>query len=759
MLTKHYRNISNYFSIVEDLGRALDWIMDSDSEAVFGAEAEVEGEHMSLSLISPPYIRLGDESTVDRLVDREEGLTCYEGYLVEPFFLPLYGALNGLLVDDLESFMLEEGDAVSIQWLLKRRTDDWKHRAVEMYSSFLEGNDYPFHSKLGRKVQDKVLYMLNKVSSFNMTKTYINEVEKKLMQEGFQFQLRVLVKSLQPDNIRDRLEELMKKYDAHNALRLIKVKPKRFLPLYRDAVLTYDTHTQILSRTEVASLFGGKAPVVEAIPVVVERAPSQPVAETTAIVKKIDTSGLLSLLPYYPREDILVDESIVADIAEAMKRVGLINSARLYNHVVTAGVRLTVVQCDIPNGKTLTQLSSKVIDIQAELGVQSLSVEQGTEAGTVKFSIPNEEPAVISLRELMELESFQEFAKENPLAFVVGVDEVNTPIYLSLTKLVHLLVAGSTGSGKSVFVNTLIVSLLAMNTPDELRMYMIDPKQVEMQHFDGFPHVEEVITDMDDANDTLKSIVEEMERRYSIFKDSGVKNISIYNQKMPEKMPYIVCVIDEYADLKDTHPEVEDHIARLGQKARAAGIHMVIATQRPEAKIISGRVKAVIPSAISFFLKSNTDYRTVFGRGIGFTLLGRGDGVMKIEGYPKEYQRFQSAIISPDEGMEEGIYNQMRDYLSSVPAIPLALEEPLMEIIEGEVEIADDEDLLEKLKKIISETGETKTEELRKALGVKNTTVIELMSKLVDEGFLIKHKSKAKGYEIASEENLEKIEQ
>lgn len=750
MLTKHFRNISNYFSVVDDVGKALEWIMNDDSEAVFGVEAEVEMGYMGLTLITPPYIRLGDECRVARLVDTEEGLTYYEGYLVEPHFLPLYGALNGLLIDELGSMVLESGEAIALQWLFRRRLDDWKTRAVEMYSSFLEGNDDPFESRMVRKFQDKMLGFLNRVSGFTTERKYIEEVERKLLQVGFQFQLRVIVRSDNPDNLRDKLEGVFKKYDSYNALRLYRAKGKRFYPLYKDAVLTYDTNTQILSRQEVVSLFGGTAPapIIQSVPAIlpdVVEIIDKPQVQLT----KLDASGLVALLPYYPREEVLVNETIVSEIAEAMKRAGVLNTARLYNPIVTAGVRLIVVQADIPNGKTLTQLSGKTLDIQAELGVVSLGIEQGSEAGTIQFTIPNDEPAIVSLRELIELQSFQEFASKNDLAFIVGVDEINNPIYLSLSKLVHLLVAGTTGSGKSVFMNTMIVCLIANYSPDELRFVMIDPKQVEMQHYNGFPHVGDgVITDMEDAEKALEELVNIMEERYTALREAGVKNIQLYNQKMEKKMPFIVCVIDEYADLKDTHPEVESHIARLGQKARAAGIHMVIATQRPEAKIVSSRIKAVIPSAISFNLKNNTNYRTVFGRGIPYSqLLGKGDGVMAIEGHHKEFQRFQSAIISPDELLEEEIFSNMKDYLSGTKV------EPLMGIVAEEHEVMEpEEDLLEKLKSIIVDTGETKTEELRKELGVKNTTLIDLMNQLVDEGFLIKHKSKAKGYELATNE-------
>jgi DNA segregation ATPase FtsK/SpoIIIE, S-DNA-T family len=764
MKNKHFKNISNYYSVVDDLGRALGYIMDSSSEAVFGIEAQLANGVMSVTLVTPPYIRLGVEVPDTSILDDWDGLACYEGDLVEPHFLPLYGALNGVLLDELETMILADNEILEMQWLFKKRNEDWKDVAVDMYSSFLMGNDFPLPSKLVRKLQDKTLGILNKVGSFDTSRDYIEEVESKIMSDGYQFQLRVLIQSENPDLVKIRLEDVFKKYDSYNALRLYRQRPKRFKEIYRDRVLTSDIHTQILSRQEVVSLFGGEAPVIEVPEVVeVETVEEVQVEVVEQPKKRVSTNDMVNILPFYPREEVYADPNIVTNLAEAMKRVGLIRQARLFNEDVIAGVRLTIVQCDIPKGKTLTNIVNKATDIQAALGVQSLSVEQGDTPDTVKFAIPNEETSIVSLRELIELPAFRDYAKKNPLAFIVGVDEINNPVFLSLAKLVHLLVAGTTGSGKSVFVNALIVSLLAYNKPEMLRMYMIDPKQVEMQHYNGFPHVERVITDMDEAEETLSLLADEMDRRYTAFKDNGVKNILLYNQKVKEPMPYIVCVVDEYADLKDTNPEVEDYIVRLGQKARAAGIHMVLATQRPSANVVSGRIKANIQNAISFNLGNNTNYRTVFGQGIGSTtLLGRGDGIMRIEGYPKTFQRFQSSIISPDEAKEEEVFDNLRDYFKGYSVKPLfsdTVEEVIEEIEEEEEEpvIQDVADLLEKLKKTIATTEETKVEPLRRILGVKAQTMTDLMSQLVDEGWLYKHKSNVKGYEItASEEELEK---
>jgi S-DNA-T family DNA segregation ATPase FtsK/SpoIIIE len=238
-----------------------------------------------------------------------------------------------------------------------------------------------------------------------------------------------------------------------------------------------------------------------------------------------------------------------------------------------------------------------------------------------------------------------------------------------------------------------------------------------------------------------------MENRYRLFKGAGVKNITLYNEKATKKMPYIVCVIDEYADLKDMFKEVETHLGRLGQKARASGIHLVIATQRPSADILSSRIKAVIPSAISFNLKNNKDYMTVFGKGINnLTLLGQGDGVMKIEGQAKEFQRFQSPILAPNESEEPEVYQRIKDYLSSG-----VVEKESLSVKESQEEEPNE---LYRLKQIIAETRETRVEPLRKELGIKNTRMKDLMTQLVKEGWLVKHPDKTRGYELVASNDV-----
>lgn len=676
----------------------------------------VGGEKGGCFALTSPTIRLERNVQIPRLSLDEEGFSIHEGYLSCPMFKPLCKPLRDPLLPDLDNmnrnFVLE--------WRFKRKRDNMN--LINMYVDYLEGNDYPFYYSVPRKIQTNVIRKISKE-----TREPIEEMEDKVTDNLFYFNLTVGGSKSSLEKIRN----LLSNYDFYNSIQLKEIDKKSYLNS------KYYKNNNVLSRKEILNLF--------------LRELNEKV-EGNTIEKEKREGSLYSILPNSrsKNKDTTVDaQTVVSDVAEALKRVKIIKTARVFNEKVAVGVRLIVVQFDIPKNKTISQLISRTKDIQAALGVSSLGIEQGDEPDTVKLMLPNSSPSIVSLGELVKTEEFKKESSKKSLVFPVGVDEINKPIYLSLSELVHLLVAGTTGSGKSVFINSLAVSLIINYTPQELNLVLIDPKEVELQHFKDIPHVSHLETDMERAEGLLSYLALEMDNRYSKFKEVGVKNIHLYNTSpnVSQTMPFIVCIIDEYADLKDMYPEVEKHIARLGQKARAAGIHLVIATQRPSTDIISGRVKAVLPNAISFNLNNNTNYKTVFGTGIPLSggLLGNGDGIMKIEGYQKEFQRFQSPIVSPDEAEEVRVYNQLANYYANYVSSPTEfVGSPSTE--EGK---------LKELKTVIANTGETRVASLRKELGVKTERMQELMNKLVEEGWLTKHKSKAKGYElIAPEEKL-----
>ncbi|GGM21865.1 DNA translocase SpoIIIE [Paraliobacillus quinghaiensis] len=305
---------------------------------------------------------------------------------------------------------------------------------------------------------------------------------------------------------------------------------------------------------------------------------------------------------------------------------------------------------------------SKIVNLHDDLALALAAKDIRIEApipgkSAIGIEVPNSEVATVSLREVLETKQAQH---GSILSFVLGRDISGDAIVGELNRLPHLLVAGATGSGKSVCINGIITSILMRAKPHEVKMMMIDPKKVELNIYNGIPHLlAPVVTDPKKASRALKKVVAEMERRYDLFSDTGNRNIEGYNEyikryNMDEEnqqplLPYIVVLVDELADLMMVASnEVEDAITRLAQMARAAGIHLIIATQRPSVDVITGVIKANIPSRIAFSVSSQIDSRTILDSGGAEKLLGRGDMLYIPVGASKP-TRIQGAFLSDEE--------------------------------------------------------------------------------------------------------------
>jgi len=271
----------------------------------------------------------------------------------------------------------------------------------------------------------------------------------------------------------------------------------------------------------------------------------------------------------------------------------------------------------------------------------------------VGIEVPNIEITMVHLRELLEAEEFRN--ANSRLTVVLGKDIAGNAIVADLTRMPHLLIAGATGSGKSVCLNTMLSGILFKAMPDHVKLLIIDPKMVELTTYNGIPHlISPVVTDPKKAATALRWAVKEMEYRYELFAAAGVRDITRYNNTGGKRdrvnpLPFIVVIIDELADLMMVAPaDVEDSICRLAQMARAAGIHLVIATQRPSVDVITGLIKANIPSRVSFAVSSQVDSRTILDMGGAEKLLGKGDMLFFPVGAPKPI-RVQGAYLSDRE--------------------------------------------------------------------------------------------------------------
>ena len=292
-------------------------------------------------------------------------------------------------------------------------------------------------------------------------------------------------------------------------------------------------------------------------------------------------------------------------------------------------------------------------DLALALAASSVRIEAPV-PGTnyVGVEVPNHESNVVGLKELMESDAFQNV--KGRLRFALGEDVKGQPIVADLARMPHLLIAGATGSGKSVCINSIIACLLLTHTPDSLRLLMIDPKMVELSIYNGIPHLlSPVVTEIDRASGVLFWAVKEMERRYQLFSAAGKRDIERYNAYLVERnekpLPYIVIVVDEMADLMMASPEeVEKHICRIAQMARAVGMHLIVATQRPSVDVITGLIKANFPARIAFAVSSQVDSRVILDVPGADRLLGRGD-MLFMAADASKLERIQGAWLSDDE--------------------------------------------------------------------------------------------------------------
>lgn len=313
------------------------------------------------------------------------------------------------------------------------------------------------------------------------------------------------------------------------------------------------------------------------------------------------------------------------------------------------GPAVTRYELEPAPGVKVSKITNLADDLALSLAATSVRIEPIPGKAAIGIEVPNAELEGVQLREVLENEKF--LAAKSKLTVGLGMDIGGQAIFADLAKMPHLLVAGATGSGKSVCINTLITSILFKAKPEEVKFILVDPKMVELSNYNGIPHLMvPVVTEAKKAASVLNWSVQEMEKRYAKFAEHNVRNMETYNNKFPDdKMPAIVIIIDELADLMMVAPhDVEDAICRLAQKARAAGIHMVLATQRPSVDVITGIIKANIPSRISFAVSSQIDSRTILDRSGAEKLLGKGDMLFYPVGAAKPL-RVQGAFISDDE--------------------------------------------------------------------------------------------------------------
>ena len=378
---------------------------------------------------------------------------------------------------------------------------------------------------------------------------------------------------------------------------------------------------------------------------------------------------------------------------------------------------------------------SKILALQDDLAMalkaKSIRIQAPIPGkDVVGIEIPNEKQETIYLREILESDIFKK--SKSPLTLALGKDIVGAPFVTDLAKLPHLLIAGTTGSGKSVGINAMILSLLYKNSPDELKFVMIDPKMLEFSIYNDIPHLlTPVITEPKKAITALNAMVKEMERRYKLMAKMKVKNIENYNKKADEKLPYIVIIIDELADLMMTSgKDVEYSIARLAQMARASGIHLIVATQRPSVDVVTGLIKANLPSRISFKVGQKIDSKVILDQFGAESLLGRGDMLFTPPGI-SGLIRLHAPFTSEEE------IEKIVEFLKSQREVEY--DNSIINTIES-TEIEDDldevDELFEEAKKIILTEKRTSISYLQRRLQIGYNRAANIIEQMERKGIL-----------------------
>jgi S-DNA-T family DNA segregation ATPase FtsK/SpoIIIE len=372
-------------------------------------------------------------------------------------------------------------------------------------------------------------------------------------------------------------------------------------------------------------------------------------------------------------------------------------------------------------------------DLALALRAQSIRIYPMAGKAAIGVEVPNQERATVTIHDIIGSDNFQRGSSF--LTLCLGKDIFGNPVVTDLAKMPHLLVAGATGSGKSVSINTMIVSILYKASPADVKMLMIDPKLLELSAYAEIPHlISPVITGPKEASEALKKMVYEMERRYRLLAEKGARNIEGYNRQAApeERLPYIVVFIDELADLMFTAPsDVENAIARLAQMARASGIHLILATQRPSVDVITGLIKANFPARISFRVTSKIDSRTILDAQGAEQLLGMGDMLFMLPG--ARITRIHGAYISDEEvrAVTDFVKSQGKPDYAPFEEIVLAAAEE-----KGVSEPAERDEMYQRVLDLAESAGEISISAIQRRLKIGFNRAARIMELLEEDGLV-----------------------
>ncbi len=419
------------------------------------------------------------------------------------------------------------------------------------------------------------------------------------------------------------------------------------------------------------------------------------------------------------------------------------------------GPTVTQFELKVAQGVKVSKIRNLADDLKLALAARDIRIQAPIPGkSSIGIEIPNRTSRAVRISEIIESPVFEE--SDSPLEAALGLDLTGKPVTLDLRKMPHGLIAGATGSGKSVCINSILVSLLYKSSPRDLKLLLIDPKMVELAPYNHIPHlVSPVITDVKAATASLKWAVEEMERRYQLFAHSGVRDISRYNKLVKEKgdyaqhLPYILIVIDELADLMMMSPsDVEDSICRIAQKARACGIHLVIATQRPSVDVITGLIKSNIPTRIAFSVSSQVDSRTILDSQGAERLLGKGDMLYLGNGVSAP-SRLQGTFVTDDE------IEKVIEHVRSQGEPEYFFKEE--ELIKRSESPSEQDDLFEEVCRFIMVQGSASTSLLQRKFHIGYNRAARLMDLIEQHGFISEQNGSKARTVLITENDIEEV--
>lgn len=735
---------SNYNISSLSKNTVKEMLSNSFIDGVFGIEAFRISNRESFTFFSPPNYKVDwdkadDDSPQYKFNQKNENMTCCELYTTKSSLFPVEMNSDYSFWKIIYSVCPSHINLM-YQILLVYRQDNWKVRLQDQYEDYLNGVQNPSNYGFLRKIQRGINNKLDNLLRWENKHSEIEEIEKKLEDNGYRFNVRFVMSGgnkKEHSKLIQIIEKNINKYSYTNRWSISTDTPLELIDNILKRRLDYNSKHSVLSTSELLPF----VVINEELKLEKLNSVEHPLVNTST------NNSLIKLLPLGDSLSEVNGKQIAEKFITALKEVKKFNKEIKLKQSRT-GSTLMKFTFELPNEQRFSELNKDnvVKDIQIKMGVKNLQLKQGDGVREIDVLLPLEKRQKVLLRNYIDTDEFRQYSKENPLPFLVGVNEVGEPIYSCISKIKHLLVAGTTGSGKSVWLNQLILTLLTTKNPSDVQFYMIDIKQVELTVFEDFPHVQSVVTDANEGILLLNQLINEMNRRYELFKKSNVKNISLYNKKTNNRLPYLICVIDEYGELSIRDSKVHDHVTSLTQLARAAGIHLIIATQRPSVDVIPSLIKSNLPSKIGFYCTNTRTYLTFLNTKPPYELLGNGDGTMCFEGQMEEHVRFQGCLIVDDPN-DEGLESKLiRRIASKITQKKVNIDLPIVEEVVEESE-------LDRLKKIIANTGETRVSPLRNIMKININKLNDLMKELVEEEWLEAPKTKQSGYKlIVSEE-------